>query len=405
MINSIDLQNFKCFSDNKRFEFSSLNLLTGINGRGKSTVLQSILLIAQSFDTFKKIDFMVLNGDLIELGSFDDVRNSETPKSEDVKFQFCLKDGTEMSICFNENEQNDLEPTVKSFNLTRPNETDEDLLGFEPIFDKFNDQISSVNLEEELKDKISPLDLNRVIVAQQLSCVHYISADRLGPVKYVDKVSFNKNQFLNVGSKGARVINVLAKQDLPLVHEKLYLGRDSRSVQQQTEEWLAYVLDGAKIDVKGKESSSSVLWMLINNKSNSYKYKPTNVGFGYSYILPLIVSGLIAKSGEILIVENPEAHLHPRAQSRIAEFFALVASTGVQVFIESHSEHILNALRINTIKPNNELRNENLVIHYFDEGFDSKKLTMNEKGKIADWPVGFFDQQELDLAEIFKLSR
>lgn len=73
-----------------------------------------------------------------------------------------------------------------------------------------------------------------------------------------------------------------------------------------------------------KEKESSVLYMLLNNKSNSYAYKPANVGFGYSYILPLIVTGLVAKPGETIIIENPEAHLSPKTQSKISEFFAPV---------------------------------------------------------------------------------
>jgi predicted ATPase len=189
------------------------------------------------------------------------------------------------------------------------------------------------------------------------------------------------------------------------VHEDLYRGKDAKTVIQQTEEWLGYILEGAKIEIKGKDRDSSVLYMLLNNKSNSYSYKPANVGFGYSYILPLIVTGLIAKSHEIMIVENPEAHLHPRAQSRLAEFFARVASTGVQVFIESHSEHILNGLRVCSLNPEIKINNTDLSILYFNEGFEPEKLVVDEKGKIANWPEGFFDQQEIDLSNIFKFGR
>jgi predicted ATPase len=145
--------------------------------------------------------------------------------------------------------------------------------------------------------------------------------------------------------------------------------------------------------------------MMINSQSNDFFYKPANVGFGYSYILPLIVTGLLAKPGDVVIVENPEAHLHPRAQSRIAEFFSKVASFGVQVFIESHSEHILNGLRVSALNPEIAINYDQIAIHYFNESFQAEKLNLNEKGKITNWPDGFFDQQEIDLAEIFKYSR
>jgi len=130
------------------------------------------------------------------------------------------------------------------------------------------------------------------------------------------------------------------------------------------------------------------------------------VGFGYSYILPIIVSGLIAEKGDILIIENPEAHLHPKAQARITEFFAKVASAGVQVFIESHSEHILNGVRISALKDNIAISNDEVSILYFRDSEQHLfvKLNLKANGKIDNWADGFFDQQENDLGEIFRLS-
>ncbi len=121
--------------------------------------------------------------------------------------------------------------------------------------------------------------------------------------------------------------------------------------------------------------------------------------------MPIIATGLIAKSGDIFIVENPEAHLHPRAQSRLTEFFARLSVNGVQIFIESHSEHILNGIRVNALNPEINISNEEVSIYYFNEEFKSEKLNIDEKGKIANWPNGFFDQQEIDLAQIFKYGR
>uniref|UniRef100_UPI00131525A3 AAA family ATPase n=1 Tax=Candidatus Symbiothrix dinenymphae TaxID=467085 RepID=UPI00131525A3 len=216
----------------------------------------------------------------------------------------------------------------------------------------------------------------------------------------------NLPEFLHVGPRGEHTINILANSmNLNNVNDLLYRGNDAKSVLQQTIEWLGYIFDGAKIDIKGRDKESSVLYMLLNNKNNSYTYKPANVGFGYSYVLPLIVTGLIAKPGEIIIIENPEAHLHPKAQARIAEFFAKIASCGVQVFIESHSEHILNGLRVSALNPEIAISTKDISIHYFNESFKPEKLEMNEKAKILNWPNGFFDQQENDLAEIFKYSR
>lgn len=370
MIEFVELKNFKCFKDRKRFEFGKLNLLTGINGRGKSTLLQSILILSQSVKRSPSAQKLVINDDLVQLGNYDDIKNSETPRSENIELSFGWN-SEKIPFRFLEDENNSL--IAKALN--------EDVL---------NDSPYGEEAFSDFKNWISEL--------------HYVSADRLGPQKYVDKT--NLPNFVSVGPRGEHTTNILSHSiGLPTVKDPLYRGNDSNSLIQQTTEWLSYILDGASIEVKGRDKESSILYLLLNNKNNSYKYKPTNVGFGYSYILPLIVTGLIAQPKETIVLENPEAHLHPRAQSRIAEFFARVASTGVQIFIESHSEHILNGLRVSGLDPNINIQHNDLTFHYFNESFGSEKLLMDEKGKIANWPYGFFDQQELDLAEIFKYSR
>jgi predicted ATPase len=366
MIKKLTLRNFKCFHEEKTFSFSKLNLLTGINGRGKSSLLQSILLLTQSTWQINGFDSLVINGEIVSLGNFDDIKNSETTKDESIYFKFKLFD---------------IDDEIELEYIENPNE---------PL------------LANRKESKTSNKTINHFFGI--ISKIHFVGADRLGPVKYTEKITLPK--FLHVGQRGEYAINILANSmNLDTVNDLLYRGKDAKSLIQQTIEWLSYILEGAKIDIGGKDTESSILYMLINNKQNSYAYKPVNVGFGYSYILPLVITGLIAKPGEIIMIENPEAHLHPRAQSRISEFFVRVASSGVQVFIESHSEHILNGFRVNVLKDDIPILHNEFVIHYFNEDFEPEELSIDEKGKIETWPSGFFDQEEIDLANIFKYGK
>ena len=117
--------------------------------------------------------------------------------------------------------------------------------------------------------------------------------------------------------------------------------------------------------------------------------------------MPIIVSGLIAKNNQILIVENPEAHLHPKAQSRLIKFLAKVSKTGVQVLIESHSDHILNALRIAVL--DKIVTSEQANILYFPQkiGQPIVQIVIQPDGKIEEWPEGFFDQMDIDFNRLF----
>jgi predicted ATPase len=366
MIRKIQLQNFKCFQRATSFEMSNINLLTGVNGRGKSSLLHSLLILSQSAWESENLEKLKINGKHIELGDFDDIKNSETPKAERIKFTFNIEPDSDIMLQYAENATDKLSAERCS-----------------------NVETSCAAVPDFIRS---------------LKNIHFVSADRLLPLKYVNKV--NLPEFIHVGARGEYTVNILADSvNLPDVNDALCRGNDAASIIQQTIEWLSYILDGAKIDIKGLDKESSVLYMLLNSKKSSYSYKPINVGFGYSYILPLIVTGLIAKTGETIIIENPEAHLHPKAQSRITEFFAKVASCGVQIFMESHSEHILNGIRLCALNPETGINTNDVSIHYFNESFSSERLEMDEKAKIKNWPSGFFDQQENDLAEIFKYSR
>lgn len=388
MIKQLQLKNFKCFKDHLSIGFKKLNLMTGVNGRGKSTLLQAIILLAQSAKSPNYFRNLVLKGENLTLGTYDDIRNNRTVKSEPIVIAVDTDDDFfhSMSFLYTENEIDQLTARLMKINFVTKDGPD---------------VIENNDREFGLTDY--HIELSGI-----LERVHFVSADRIGPVNFVEKSSLPT--FVNVGARGQHAINILANNDsMPVIHDNLYRGVGSKSLLSQTTEWLSYILDGAKLELKGREMESSILYMLLNNQEHfedsSRMFKPTNVGFGYSYILPLIVTGLIAKPGEIVIIENPEAHLHPKAQSRIAEFFARLATIGVQVFIESHSEHILNALRVSTLNPDINITNDDLSILYFHEDFSMTRLEVDSNGRIDNWPAGFFDQQEHDLAQIFQLSR
>jgi predicted ATPase len=239
-----------------------------------------------------------------------------------------------------------------------------------------------------------------------LETIHFISANRRGPTKYVDKHEIP--ELHRVGKDGDYTINTLASYNELLKSDlKFNLNEDSSTnLQSSTSIWMSYIMDGGGIiGLQGIERSSSVLSMRItgaNTKDN--QFSPENVGFGYSYILSIIVTALIAKPGSIVIIENPEAHLHPAAQSRMTHLLSHLAERGVQVIIETHSEHILNGFRLCALKDDFKISNDDLSIYFFDKDFSIIPLKVQPNGRINNWPKGFFDQQENDMAEIIRIG-
>ena len=134
-------------------------------------------------------------------------------------------------------------------------------------------------------------------------------------------------------------------------------------------------------------------------------HRPTNVGFGVSYVLPVIVSLLScsANPNALVCIENPEAHLHPAAQTRIGELIARCAASGTQVLIETHSDHLLDGIRIAVKRK--ILQAESTKIYYFTKQNSmtmAESIAVDQKGNIDKWPEGFFDQFMLNGRELLE---
>lgn len=138
---------------------------------------------------------------------------------------------------------------------------------------------------------------------------------------------------------------------------------------------------------------------------DSKPYRATNVGFGISYTLPIITAVLASEPGTLILLENPEAHLHPKGQSKMGELLALAASCGVQIIIETHSDHVLNGIRLAV--HDGKIDPEDIQLHYFErkeqEGMMVSKVTspkIDKNGRIDRWPDGFFDEWRNILAKL-----
>ena len=107
-------------------------------------------------------------------------------------------------------------------------------------------------------------------------------------------------------------------------------------------------------------------------------------------------------------MENPEAHLHPSAQSKIGRFLAKVANSGVNVIIETHSDHIINGVQIAVAEK--EIKNTNVTVNFFSQFEDKTQpdvnsISIKEKGELTEWPKGFFDQSQIDYSHLIRLKK
>lgn len=372
MFSGIKIKNFKSLKE-LDINFKNLTLFTGVNSSGKSSTLQALLLLKQNFQVYSTIvknfelpletlksifQKLNINGEYLELGVG---KNILYDRAEDDILELQLK-------------LNDGEVNFKSD--IRENREEE-----------------SINCEMSYSNNIEELFLQNNFA--------YLSANRIVPQS---SYKYSKENVLreNLGRNGEYTIHYLAenKNSSITLKELQHPEANSNQLLENVECWLSKISRGIKV----------IPAVNINFQQSTLQYSyggserlPQNMGFGITYVLPIIVAILKAKKGDVIIIENPESHLHPSGQVEVARLCAKASEAGVQIIVETHSDHFLNGVRV-AIKER-ILNNENALVYYFsrneeEEKTEVQKIEIDENGKIDEWPRGFFDEWDIQLEKL-----
>jgi predicted ATPase len=235
----------------------------------------------------------------------------------------------------------------------------------------------------------------------------YLNAERLAPQVYYNLVNKSEKNYSRMGDKhGDKAVGVLFDAidrvaDLNIIALKNE-NASTNYVGENVSAWIGEIM-GAKVIVKVEKVNEKdvKLSYTMGDVINENVFSSLNTAFGYSYLLPIVVAVLTAKVGGIILLENPEAHLHPAAQFRLGQFLALAAENGVQILVETHSDHLLNGIRVAVKR--HELTSENVGIKYFSEKdgiHDAQSIAIDDHGGLDYWPNGFFDEWEKALDKL-----
>lgn len=353
MIDKLQLKNFKCF-EQMDINMKNVNVFTGVNGMGKSTVIQSLLLLQQSHLTDKGNKGLYLNGKYINLGN-----------SQDVVYDKALDDEIEINYMTNEGKWH-----RNHFLFAQDT-------NFLPCM---NEQMDG-----------APLAENKFV---------YLSAYRIQPLEryaVIDERELKNHHFGNNGEFALQYLSAYADTSLKNRH---VIIKDERgeTLIHQTRIWLDRVSPGVSPQIKVimENRSSELSFDFVEGKEKTNSYKSINVGFGITYVLPVVVALLTAEKGDLVIIENPEAHIHPAGQRMLGELIARAGAGGVQILVETHSEHIVNGIRI-SVKEKQIAKDDVLIAFFYKDEEDEYRhtytsLRISEDGKMNRWPKGFFDE-------------
>ncbi len=371
MIRSLRLQNFKCF-ENQSFQFKPLTLLTGLNSTGKSSVLQSLLLLRQSHqEGLLATTGLMLNGDLINIGTGIDAL-FEGAKEDVISFDLALRNGIEEGI-------------VGQWRF-------------------------SCKREADVVDLITLLDVGDIYETSLFGDnFHYLQAERIGPRLFYSKSDYRVRRHRQLGTKGeytAHFLSIFGDNRIP--NEGLsHVNAISLDLKDQVVAWLGEVSPGTRIHLTSNSDMDvmSLQYSFVTEKQTSNKYRATNVGFGLTYTLPIIVAVLSSNSDSLLLIENPEAHLHPKGQAMMGNLLARAASCGIQLVVETHSDHVLNAIRVAV--HDGELDPDDVQLHFFKRQEQDGQIAVvspriDQDGRLDQWPDGFFDEWDNSLEALLQ---
>jgi len=178
-----------------------------------------------------------------------------------------------------------------------------------------------------------------------------------------------------------------------------------RTLESAVTDWLDYldVAESVKTFDRGKIGHEMKVYM----PGSSMAHDLTHVGVGVSQVLPILVICLLAKPNTVILIEQPELHLHPKVQTRLADFFLSMAMLGKQCIIETHSEYIINRLRFRTAAAKAETVASLMKVFFVEKIKGNsvfRPVEINKYGAIIDWPDGFFDQSQAEAEQILSFA-
>lgn len=347
MINRIDIQGLKSI-DNLVIDLKNFNLFLGVNSSGKSTIIQGLLAISQNINQQE----CKLNGSLVSLGEFREVRNFNTnAKNISIKV-------------IDDMEQHSIE---------------------------FFEQDGSVESIIDIKKDKCEFKFDEGL--------YYLSASRIG---HLDTYEKNIKEVYKFGLQGEYCFSYFLKSKINILDSELLKDTVSETLEYNVNRWFEYIV-GGKLVVNDIPQTDRIKAQFKGTSDREVRTK--NIGSGLSYLISIIIMCLSLEKGETIIIENPEIHLHPKAQSRLTEFFMFIANAGRQLIIETHSDHIFNGTRVAI--SNENINQESVSINFLS--LDEKYCTQNnlievgKRGRIINPPKDLFDQFDIDLDKMLGL--
>lgn len=422
----ITVDNFKSIQKLREFEIAPVNVLAGANSSGKSSLSQVLLLFKQTLESNSK-DMIVLSGKYFEADSLKDViyqnegeimfrlgfdgtdqtflegfqqyvQDGEKIKKIDLQLRFRVNGNVHLSLmCFQIEAEEHYELRVEEYATKRDFyrvSSSHELIKGDPTrnFTLCKLELSNflpTYVIKESKDgtrMVVLLDIMKTLSAELTKYVNkilYISPNRQSPVlaQYYD--STPNTTYIEPDGSNVRYI--------------LYANKELKT---KATEWICNRLQLAK-DMSNVTQDGNKRYHSQLRDHNNQLVDLCQMGYGVSQILPIVVQGLLLPPGGIMIVEDPEAHMHPAVQAAMVDFFTEMAKQGKRFIIETHSDHVVTRIRRRVAEGLSKDMINLTFVEQGTHGSDYIHCELDKNGVFVDrLPKGFLDVQDQDFRAI-----
>ncbi len=426
MLKKIGAENYRSFQT-LDVDLAPITLFVGPNNSGKSSVISIIRLLSQTLESHDPNVRLLLNGSLGDFGTYKDLIHGNQTKKH-LKLSFSISPSStgyypgadksliEYALTYKYrsaikevilkslisrgdshhhltaefNEDSERFQLRKVGNTLIPSSSSNtsfmrgfDVRNFIPRMVFGGRDADASQLYQTVMEETRTASRNGFVASRTFQEMDYVGAMRMPPSR---TYLYTGERRQKVGANGEHAITMLAM-------DSIRRGSKSKGIRQGVVKWLAAA--GIASDIKVVPLSDRYFEIHVQHPVTKEYQNFADVGYGNSQVIPVLVAGLNSSKGSVLIAEEPEIHLHPKAQAELGDFFLDLSNRGVQSIVETHSEHMI--VRLQQHVAAGRLDPASLVIYFVEPTSDGKqlrKLTLDSKGSfIQPWPGGFFPER------------
>jgi AAA15 family ATPase/GTPase len=399
-LTEIGVGGFKSFAELTKIKLGLLSILAGTNSSGKSSIMQPLLLMKQTIEAPYDPGILLLDGPNVKFTSSEQFISSS---SRFRQFQiFIAKDKLDFQSNFNWS-------------------IDTSLLLHSQVFTAGHEELGKFLLREEMTSEqireiprfrneksYDPIRVlrERCFLRVRANATHIMDSHWtkvLRSMIHVPGVRGNPERIYKTAATDGNTFAGLFENYVVSVIDRFQKQEPDKLVQLQSHLQKLGLTDTIQTQRLNETQLELRVGRVPGNSTDTVNI--ADVGFGVSQVLPVVVALLVAQPGQLVYIEQPEIHLHPRAQVALAEIFAEAINRGVQVIVETHSELFL--LGIQTLVAENQIAPADIQLHWFSRSTDGSSTVttaeLDETGAFGDWPEDF-GSTALDLSNRYLSS-